>query len=130
MLGNDRAEASVVGEIVIQSGLEFYDYDAKYRSDATRLFIPADLPPEVSARIGALAKEAYRALDGAGYARIDCFYDEKHSKIYLNEMNAIPGFTSHSMFPLLWKEAGIPYADLIERIVTLGYERYHVKNHR
>lgn len=73
---------------------------------------------------------AYEALDCAGFARVDIFKEKETGKLYINEINTIPGFTRYSMFPLLWGAAGIPYPEQIERIVTLGYERYHAKNRR
>jgi D-alanine-D-alanine ligase len=128
VLGNEEAAVSAVGEIVPAG--EFYDYDSKYRSDATKLFIPADIPPETAAEIGALAQRAYAALNAAGFARIDFFLDRKTGTVLLNEINTIPGFTAYSMFPLLWREAGLAYEVLIERIIGLGYERYHAENNR
>jgi D-alanine-D-alanine ligase len=126
--GNGKAEASVVGEILPEN--EYYDYDSKYKSDETKLVIPASIPESVREEIEQTAKEAYLALNSEGFARIDLFYDEKKRKIYLNEMNAIPGFTKYSMFPLLWQAKGIGFSELIERIISLGYERHNAPNHR
>jgi D-alanine-D-alanine ligase len=128
VLGNEEPAVSAVGEIVPES--EFYDYDAKYRSNATKLFIPADIPVETAATIGALARRAYAALNADGFARIDFFLDRKTGAILLNEINTIPGFTAYSMFPSLWRETGLAYEVLIERIIGLGYERYHAENNR
>ena len=128
LTGGGAPSASAVGEILLD-GI-YYDYDSKYRGGGARLAIPADLPEAVSDEIETLAKEAYRALDGEGFARIDLFFDEGQEKVYLNEMNTIPGFTRFSMFPLLWGAKGIGYTELIERIIDLGYERYYAKNHR
>jgi D-alanine-D-alanine ligase len=128
VLGNERPGVSAVGEIVPSA--EFYDYDSKYRSNATKLFIPADIPPETSAAIGRLARRAYTALNAEGFARVDFFLDRKSGAILLNEINTIPGFTAYSMFPLLWREAGVAYEDLIERIIGLGYERRYAENNR
>jgi D-alanine-D-alanine ligase len=128
LLGNDVPEVSVAGEIL--SAGEYYDYDSKYRGGETKLSIPADLPPNVHAEIGRVAVRAYRAIDGAGFARVDLFYNESKDEIYLSEMNAIPGFTQYSMFPVLWRHEGFTYGALIERIIELGYERHHVENCR
>jgi D-alanine-D-alanine ligase len=128
VLGNESPETSAIGEIVPEA--EFYDYDSKYRSDATKLFIPADIPPESAGAIGALAKRAYTVLNAAGFARVDFFLDVRSGAVLLNEINTIPGFTAYSMFPMLWREAGLAYEDLIERIIGLGYERYHAENNR
>lgn len=129
VIGNHRLEIAAVGEIVAK--LDFYDYTAKYTDDAgTELSIPAKLPPSVSEEIRSLAKQAYMALDCSGFARIDFFVDKDTGKVYINEINTIPGFTKYSMFPLLWKEAGLSFRELVERIVELGYERYNAKNNR
>jgi D-alanine-D-alanine ligase len=128
VLGNDCPEVSAIGEIVPDA--EFYDYDSKYRSGATKLFIPADIPPETAETIGTLARRAYTALNAEGFARVDFFLDRKSGAILLNEINTIPGFTSYSMFPRLWREAGLNYEDLIERIIGLGYERHNAENNR
>jgi D-alanine-D-alanine ligase len=128
VLGNERPDVSAVGEIVPDA--EFYDYDSKYRSDATKLFIPADIPSETAEAIGTLARKAYTALNAEGFARVDFFLDRKSGTILLNEINTIPGFTAYSMFPLLWRETGLAYEDLIERIIGLGYERRYAENNR
>ena len=126
VLGNGAPAASVVGEIIPDHN--FYDYESKYVSGLTKLCIPAQIPADAAERVRELALEAYFLLDGAGFSRIDCFYDEKKGNIYLNEMNTIPGFTKFSMFPLLWNESGLAYPDLIERIIELGNERHLAKN--
>ncbi|MDR1573361.1 MAG: D-alanine--D-alanine ligase [Clostridiales Family XIII bacterium] len=128
VLGNATPLVSAVGEIVPNA--EFYDYDAKYRSGAAKLFIPADIPAETAARVSALAQEAYSVLNAEGFARVDFFLDRKSGAVLLNEINTIPGFTAYSMFPMLWRAAGVAYGDLIERIIGLGYERHHAENHR
>jgi D-alanine-D-alanine ligase len=128
VLGNAEAAVSVVGEIVPDA--EFYDYDSKYRNGAAKLFIPADIPSETAATIGALARKAYAVLNAEGFARVDFFLDRKSGAVLLNEINTIPGFTAYSMFPSLWREAGVAYEVLIERIIGLGYERYYAKNNR
>lgn len=127
IIGNYRPEVAAVGEIVAK--LDFYDYTAKYTDDAgTELSIPAKLPESTYEEIRNLAKKAYMALDCSGFARIDFFVDKDTGKVYINEINSIPGFTKYSMFPLMWKEAGVSFRELVERIVDLGYERYYAKN--
>lgn len=128
ILGNQAPEASAVGEIIPSN--EFYDYTAKYLSGTSRICIPADIPPETAEEVRRLSVEAYRLLDGSGFARVDFFLERATGRVLLNEVNTIPGFTRFSMFPLLWGEAGLAYPDLLERIITLGYERYYAKNRR
>lgn len=130
VLGNYEAELSAAGEI-ISANEEFYDYDSKYKSgDKTRLCIPADLTEEQQEQVRSMARTAYWAIDGTGFARIDFLLDKNTGKIYINEINTLPGFTKYSMFPLLWQKQGLSYPQLIERIIELGYERYHAKNSR
>jgi D-alanine-D-alanine ligase len=121
VLGNDDPVASLPGEI--EPGHEFYDYAAKYLDEGTRLIIPAVLPAEVVEEIQRMAVAAFRAIDGAGMARVDFFYREP-SGVILNEINTIPGFTAVSMYPKLWEASGLPYADLIDRLVELAVERH------
>ena len=129
ILGNENPEAAAVGEILPSA--EFYDYNAKYcDGGASKLCIPADLPADVTEKIRQMAVKAYKSIDGEGFARVDFFIDKKTGKIYLNEINTIPGFTKFSMFPLLWEAAGVKYGETIERIIELGYERYYAKNNR
>ena len=127
VLGNNIVDAAAVGEIVTTGN--FYDYDSKYKG-ASKLFVPADIPDETAEDIRRLAVNAFKALDGSGFSRVDFFLEEGTGKILLNEMNSIPGFTKFSMFPLLWREACVEYGELIERIIELGYERYNTKNNR
>lgn len=129
VLGNYNIEASVTGEIVATE--DFYDYDSKYIDDGKpKMKIPADLPADISDTIRSYAVRAFSAIDGAGFARCDFFIDKDSGSIYLNEINTIPGFTKFSMFPLLWENTGLPYSQTVERIIGLGYERYHAKNNR
>jgi D-alanine-D-alanine ligase len=121
VLGNDDPEASVPGEIL--PAAEFYDYRAKYLDEATRLVIPAPLPEAVTEEIRRLAVEAFRALGCEGMARVDLFVVEP-DVVIVNELNTIPGFTSVSMYPKLWEASGVPYADLIDRLVDLAIERH------
>ncbi|MGN0659210.1 MAG: D-alanine--D-alanine ligase family protein [Emergencia sp.] len=129
VLGNRNLEVAAVGEI--RASLDFYDYTAKYSDDVgTEISVPADLPKETYERIRTLAKRAFMALDCSGFARVDFFVDKDTGEIYINEINTIPGLTKYSMFPTMWKEMGVSFPDLIERIVDLGYERYYAKNNR
>lgn len=128
VVGNAYPEAAAVGEIM--SGGEFYDYTAKYTDGVSSICIPARLPEATVRELRKLALRAYRAIDGEGYARVDFFIDRDTGEIYLNEINTIPGFTKYSMFPLLWKEAGVEYDKLLERIIELGYERHNAKDNR
>lgn len=130
VLGNEDPIASVPGEIV--PSREFYDYAAKYLDegeDASELLIPAPLDSETAARIQELAVRAYKAIDGAGMARVDFLVNGETDEVYLNEINTIPGFTPISMYPKLWEASGIPYAELLERLVDLALER-HQENQR
>ena len=122
VLGNDEPVASVPGEIV--PGREYYDYHAKYLDDSTRLIVPAKLPKAVSERVRELALEAFRALDCAGLARIDFLLSRDDLKVYVSEANTLPGFTPVSMYPILWEASGLPYRDLIDRLIALALERH------
>jgi len=133
VLGNDAPEASLPGEIVPDR--EFYDYDSKYSADSkTELRIPAPLDEAARSAAQALAVRAFRAVDAAGYARVDFFLERSSGRIVLNEINTIPGFTSISMFPKLWEATGIAYGDLLSRLIRLGLarhrERAHLSTHR
>jgi len=125
VLGNDEPRASVVGEV--KPAGEFYDYDSKYIDEGTQLIIPADLPDEVSQEVQRIALRAFKAVDAAGMARVDFFVSKKENKIYLSEINTIPGFTSTSMYPRLWEASGIPYPELIDRLIQLALERHQDK---
>jgi len=127
VLGDDDPAVSVVGEIVVQDGATFYDYDAKYLPGASPLVVPASLPAETSAKVRALARRAFLAIDGAGMARVD-FFLAADGALYLNEINTIPGFTPTSMFPRLWEASGVPYAALIDRLVALALSRHEVQH--
>ena len=126
VLGNDEPKASVVGEV--RPAGEFYDYDSKYIDEGTQLIIPADLPDGVSKKVQEIALCAFKAIDAAGMARVDFFVSKKENKIYLSEINTIPGFTSVSMYPRLWEASGIPYPDLIDQLIQLALERHQDKN--
>jgi D-alanine-D-alanine ligase len=125
VLGNDDPVASVPGEIVPIK--EFYDYDAKYLVDGSRPIIPADLPKAKLKEVQKLAVLAFRAVDCAGLARVDFLMDPRSGKMYVNEINTMPGFTSISMYPKLWQASGLPYSELIDRLIQLGLERHAEK---
>jgi len=122
VLGNDRPHASVPGEIVPCK--EFYDYDAKYLDEGSELLIPAKLTKSEQTKVQQLAVRAFQAVDCSGLARVDFLMDPKTRKIYLNEINTMPGFTSISMYPKLWAASGLSYPQLIERLIDLGLERH------
>src|SRR6202166_2506877 len=122
VLGNDEPVASVPGEIVPVK--EFYDYDAKYLAEGSELIIPAKLTKAQTKRVQELAVRAFQAVDCTGLARVDFLIDPKTRKIFLNEINTMPGFTAISMYPKLWAASGLAYADLIDRLIQLGIERH------
>jgi D-alanine-D-alanine ligase len=121
VLGNDNPIASIPGEVIPSD--EFYSYRAKYVDDRSELIIPAPLPEETIDRIRSLAIKAYQVIDCAGMARVDFFVDKLQGDVYISEINTIPGFTRISMYPKLWQASGIPYPDLIDRLVALALER-------
>lgn len=129
VLGNDNPRVASCGEILPKDA-EFYDYAAKYTDGASSLKIPADIPKDIYEEIRRLAIIAYKAIDGEGFSRCDFFLERETNKIYLNEINTIPGFTKFSMYPLLFEDAGLKYKDNIEEIIRLGHERYNAKNNR
>lgn len=116
-------EASPVGEIVTGGNAEFYDYDAKYNDKETKTVVPADIPAELSERIRDSAVKIFKAIDGRGLARIDFFIEEATGEIVFNEVNTMPGFTGISMYPLLWKEAGLEMPELIDRLISMAKSR-------
>ncbi|MFN2543849.1 MAG: D-alanine--D-alanine ligase family protein [Actinomycetota bacterium] len=121
VLGNDDPVASLPGEILPSA--EFYDYRSKYLDDSTRFGVPADLPPEATAEVQRMAVAAFRAIDCAGMARVDFFLWDERGAI-VNEINTIPGFTPVSMYPRLWEASGLPYAELLDRLVDLAVDRH------
>ncbi|HEY6130028.1 MAG TPA: D-alanine--D-alanine ligase family protein [Candidatus Acidoferrum sp.] len=125
VLGNHDPKASVAGEIVPHR--EFYDYTAKYLEEGTALIIPAKLKPAQMKKIQQLAVSAFRTLELSGMARVDFFLEKKGGKLFLNEVNTIPGFTSISMYPKLWEATGIPFRELIDRLITLALEVHQEK---
>jgi D-alanine-D-alanine ligase len=124
VLGNDDPQCSVPGEIVPKK--DFYDYKAKYEDESTALIIPADVKEAEYAQIKEMAIKAFKALDCSGLVRAD-FFLTKDGKALINEVNTMPGFTPVSMFPLLWKETGLDYPNLIERLIALAIERHAEK---
>ncbi|HVA72090.1 MAG TPA: D-alanine--D-alanine ligase family protein [Candidatus Limnocylindrales bacterium] len=125
VLGNDEPKASIPGEIIPHR--EFYDYAAKYLESGTRLEIPAKLNKKQVAQFQEYAVRAFRAIECTGMARVDFFLERGTGKIYLNEVNTIPGFTSISMYPKMWEASGIPYSELISRLVDLALEQHQEK---
>ena len=125
VLGNDRPRASVPGEIVPVK--EFYDYAAKYLDEGSELIIPAKLTKAETKKVQDLAVRAFQSVDCSGLARIDFLMDPKMRKLYLNEINTMPGFTAISMYPKLWAASGLQYSDLIDRLIQLGIDRHQDK---
>jgi D-alanine-D-alanine ligase len=127
VLGNDDPVASVPGEII--PGAEFYDYRAKYIDEGTELRVPTDLDPAVTEEIQRMAVAAFQAIDAAGMARVDFFYREPDD-IVVNEINTIPGFTHVSMYPKMWEASGLPYPELVDRLIELAIERHQKERKR
>ena len=125
VLGNDDVHASVPGEIVPHR--EYYDYAAKYLEQGTQLLIPAKLSKQQIAKFQDLAVKAFQCIDGAGLARCDFFFEKRTNKIFVNELNTIPGFTAISMYPKLWEASGLPYTKLIDRLIELAFELHREK---
>jgi D-alanine-D-alanine ligase len=125
VLGNDEAVASVPGEIVPVK--EFYDYNAKYLDEGSELIIPAKLTKAETKKVQELAVRCFQAVDCSGLARVDFLMDPLTRKIFLNEINTMPGFTAISMYPKLWAASGLAYPELIDKLIQLGLERHHDK---
>ena len=125
MLGNDAPIASICGEIVPCK--EFYDYDAKYIDAGSELLIPAKLNRALCRQIQQMAIRAFQSVDCSGLARVDFLMDPVTKRVYLNEVNTMPGFTSISMYPKLWAATGIEYPELIDRLIQLALERHDEK---
>jgi D-alanine-D-alanine ligase len=124
ILGNNPPEASYPGEIVINSKYEFYTFDAKYVDpEAVRIDVPADLNKKAADKIREISVKAFQALQCEDFSRVDLFLTEE-GNIYINEINTIPGFTNSSMYPMMWKERGIGFTDLISKLLDLAEERY------
>ncbi|OGG90965.1 D-alanine--D-alanine ligase A [Candidatus Kuenenbacteria bacterium RIFCSPLOWO2_02_FULL_42_16] len=127
VLGNEKPEASIPGQIIPSN--EFYDYDAKYVDGKSKAIIPAPLPKEIARKVQDMAVESFKLLDGAGMARVDFLVKKEGNdwKIYLSELNTIPGFTSISMYPKLWEASGVSYRKLLDILVNLALERHREK---
>jgi len=127
VLGNEDPEASCVGEVI--PGAEFYDYEEKYLRDTAKLVIPAAIPRRVAERVRRLALAAFRAADCAGLARVDFLMDRHTRRLYLSELNTMPGFTTISMYPKLWEHSGLSYPKLLDRLIALAFERHADREH-
>ncbi len=126
VLGNEKPQASKVGEIL--SSNEFYDYDAKYVNGKSKTIIPAKIPDNLSLKIRRMAIMAFKKTNCEGMARVDFLYDAKNKKIYINELNTIPGFTQISMYPKLWLKSGLKYNKLLDNLINLAIARHKNKN--
>jgi len=122
VLGNDEPRASVPGEIC--SSNEFYDYKAKYTDGKSIMVIPAEIPAETAESVRAMALQAFRAIDGSGLCRADFFLRRSDGALFINEVNTLPGFTPYSMYPLMWKESGVSYRELLDTLIQLAIERH------
>jgi len=118
VLGNTDIKATCIGEVLAAE--EFYTFDAKYKNAASRVVIPAEIEPQVQEEIKRLAIKAFKAVDGKGLSRVDFFIRKKDNKICINEINTLPGFTQISMYPKLWEKSGLPYEELLDRLIELA----------
>ncbi|WP_152396497.1 D-alanine--D-alanine ligase [Paenibacillus guangzhouensis] len=125
VLGNEEPRASVPGEITSSS--EFYDYQAKYTDGNSSMMIPANISPELTEELRSLAIRAFQAIDGSGLSRIDFFVQKHDNQIMINEVNTMPGFTPFSMYPLMWRETGVSYQELLDTLIQLALERFEEK---
>jgi D-alanine-D-alanine ligase len=125
VLGNEQPIASILGEVVPKR--EFYDYEAKYADEETELLIPAPLPEALSDDMREIAVRTFVALNCCGLTRVDFFLSKSSGRVYVNEVNTMPGFTSISMYPKLWEATGLSYSDLVDRLIELAIERHHDK---
>ena len=121
VLGNEEVEASCIGEI--KPAEDFYTFDAKYKNQESKVLIPAELPEEMSEKIRKLAVKAFKSIDGKGLSRVDFFANVETNEIYINEINTLPGFTTISMYPKLFEQVGIPYAELLDKLIKLALEK-------
>jgi D-alanine-D-alanine ligase len=122
VLGNDEPIVSVIGEIIASN--EFYDYKAKYIDNKSQNIIPAQLPQATAEEIRRQAVQAFLALDLSGLSRVDFFLEKETNQVYINEVNTLPGFTEISMYPKLWQASGLPYPELLTRLIELAIERH------
>lgn len=125
VLGNDDVKASLPGEIAPSN--EFYDYKAKYIDGKSTMQIPAILSPEITESVREMAIRAFQAIDGSGLSRVDFFLRKHDSQLFINEVNTLPGFTPNSMYPLMWKETGVPYKELLNTLISLALARHAEK---
>lgn len=125
VLGNENPRASLPGEVI--PSRDFYDYRDKYLEGKTSFKIPVSLPPPLTSEIQRLSIEAFKAIEGSGMARVDFFLEDKTEKIFVNEVNTIPGFTEISMYPKLWEVSGLPFPSLLDELVELGFARHRAK---
>ena len=123
VLGNEEAKVSVPGEVVVYEH-EFYDYEAKYTEGGCELIAPARIPGDVAMELRRIARAAYAAIDAAGMARVDFFLERGTERLLLNEINTIPGFTPTSVYARLWEASGLPYEQLLDRLIQLALERH------
>ena len=121
VLGNEDVVSSCVGEIIAAD--EFYSYDAKYKNQESKTLIPAEIPDDKSEEIRKLAIKAFKAIDGKGLSRVDFFIENGTGKVYINEINTLPGFTSISMYPKLFEQVGVEYSELLDRVIDLAFRR-------
>jgi D-alanine-D-alanine ligase len=124
VLGNDEPVASVAGEIIPSARYEFYDYESKYSEGQAELLIPAPIADALMEEVREMALRAFKTVDAAGLSRVDFLLDRESNTFYLNELNTMPGFTPTSMYPLLWAASGLPYSQLLERLIELAMERH------
>ena len=122
MLGNEAPVASLPCEIL--PSREFYDYEDKYLLDKAKTQLPADLPPEKTEELRRLAVECFRAVECEGMARVDFLLEKATDRLYINEINTIPGFTSISMYPKMWEHSGVGFSELIDRLIDLALDRH------
>jgi D-alanine-D-alanine ligase len=125
VLGNEEPIASVPGEII--PSREFYDYEAKYIDEGSQTVIPADIPPEIAQRVRQLSIDAFKAIDGAGMARVDFLLSRRDGSLFVNEVNTIPGFTTISMYSKMWAASEVTYGELLDRLIGLAIERHAAK---
>lgn len=119
VLGNEEVKASVLGEILPAEA--FYSFSAKYQNSDSKTVESPDLPEELTKKVRELAVKAYKAADCQGLSRVDFFVDDKENKIYINEINTLPGFTEISMYPKLWEKSGLTYTELLDKLIELAY---------
>ena len=125
VLGNDYPQASVVGEITYES--DFYDYETKYTEGQAQLLIPAPIPDTITQQIQDMAIAAFKAVNAKGLSRVDFFYGEATGEIFLNEINTLPGFTNTSMYPRLWAAKGVPFPELVDKLIQFAMENQDKK---